>query len=354
MRHTLLFLRNHWISISILAGVAWLVGLRFYYWLKPSLPVSVRLLLRRWWARRRLAASKGSWPILESAKAEPKGWPGWPEGREFAFILTHDVESPRGLDCVRDLAEAEMALGFRSSFNFIPEGPYRVAPELRRWLAERGFEVGVHDHRHDGHLYKSQAHFLASAGRINHFLSSWDAVGFRSGFMFHNLEWIQNLNVLYDSSTFDTDPFEPQPDGVKTIFPFWAAGQNGNGYVELPYTLVQDSTLFLILQEKSSDIWKQKLRWIAEHRGMALLNVHPDYIAFEGRQPATDRYPLAYYTEFLRWVRQTYEGKYLHKLPREVGGFCRRHFNPSRALYHLGLAFTFFAQKGMTDLPVLI
>jgi len=25
---------------------------------------------------------------------------------------------------------------------------------------------------------------------------------------------------LYDSSTFDTDPFEPQPDGRHTMFPF--------------------------------------------------------------------------------------------------------------------------------------
>ena len=29
------------------------------------------------------------------------------------------------------------------------------------------------------------------------------------------------LNIAYDASTFDTDPFEPQPDGVNTIFPFW-------------------------------------------------------------------------------------------------------------------------------------
>lgn len=317
------FLRSHWLSTSLLSGAVWFLGLRVYYWFKPALPSWLRLILRRWWTKRQLAACSKQWPILEMAKETPKEWPGWPEGKEFAFVLTHDVESQAGLDHVKDLAEAEMAAGFRSSFNFIPEGPYQVPPELRRWLIERGFEVGVHDHRHDGWLYKSKSHFLASAARINHFLNDWCAVGFRAGFMFHNLEWHKNLNVRYDSSTFDTDPFEPQPEGVKTIFPFWVPDQGGKGYVELPYTLVQDSTLFVMLQERSNEIWKRKLQWIARHGGMALLIVHPDYISFSGERLARDQYPSKYYTEFLDWVKQNYEGRYWHKLPREIAEFCR-------------------------------
>jgi len=45
-------------------------------------------------------------------------------------------------------------------------------------------------------------------------------VGFRAPAMHDNLEWISELNLEYDLSTFDTDPFEPQSDGVGTIFPF--------------------------------------------------------------------------------------------------------------------------------------
>jgi hypothetical protein len=238
--------------------------------------------------------------------------------------LTHDVEAQRGVDRVKQLAAVEMALGFRSSFNFIPEGPYQVSAELRQWLVERGFEVGVHDHAHDGKLYQSRSRFLASAERINHFLKDWSAVGFRSGFMFHNLEWIKDLNVLYDSSTFDTDPFEPQPQGVKTIFPFWVEGREGRGYVELPYTLVQDSTLFVMLEEKSNEIWKRKLDWIASRGGMALLNVHPDYVAFENQAAGPDEFPVAHYAEFLTWVRAAYGDKYWHTLPRDVAEFWRK------------------------------
>jgi len=319
------FLRAHWLSITMVAGLAWIMVLRLYYLIKPSLPSSIRLLTRRWWARRKRAQSAGHWPILECAGARPADWPGWPDGHRFAFVLTHDVESQRGLDRVKQLAELEMSLGFRSSFNLIPDGPYEVSPEIRKWLVERGFEVGVHDHRHDGKLYSSRARFDASAERINHYLKEWDAVGFRSGFMFHNLEWIKKLNVRYDASTFDTDPFEPQPDGVKTIFPFWVGAQNGRGYVELPYTLVQDSTLFVILQEKSNDIWKRKLQWIASRGGMALLDVHPDYVAFGNAACARDEFPVRYYEELLAWVKKTQSPNYWHALPKGVADFCRKY-----------------------------
>ena len=55
------------------------------------------------------------------------------------------------------------------------------------------------------------------------------------------------------------------------------------GYIELPYTLAQDSTLFILLQEQSAEIWRRKLDWVAEHGGMALVNVHPDYLTFKGK-----------------------------------------------------------------------
>src|SRR6185437_780959 len=147
-------------------------------------------------------------------------------------------------------------------------------------LVENEFEIGVHDLHHDGTLYRSEKDFRQGAERINQHLERWQAVGFRSAFMFHNLDWLKQLNVLYDASTFDTDPFEPQPDGANTIFPFWVERADGSSYVELPYTLPQDSSLYLVLGEQTNDIWKKKLDWVAEHGGMALVNVHPDYIAF--------------------------------------------------------------------------
>ena len=312
-----------------------------YYSLKPILPRAVRMYLRRWHARRILRFCQKRWPIDERAKTRPEGWQGWPLEKEFAVVLTHDVEGPEGLDRVKSLAEIEIAAGFRSAFNFIPEGTYTVPPELRHWLHQNGFEVGVHDLHHDGHLYSSESSFARCASKINQYISQWKAVGFRSGFMRRNLLWIHKLEIQYDSSTFDTDPFEPQPDGAGTIFPFWIPNPETNpmggsgrsisrdvvsqgtdngkcGYVELPYTLPQDSTLFIILEQPDISIWRNKVDWLVQNQGMVLVNVHPDYIRFENDPPRKYSFPIARYQELLSLIRDRYTGRYWHALPRDV------------------------------------
>jgi glycosyltransferase involved in cell wall biosynthesis len=272
---------------------------------------------------RRLRKQVGAvWPIMPGSERLPENWPGWPEGKKFAFVLTHDVETRAGLSRCRSLMQLELDLGFRSSFNFVPVGSYKVPAELREELIARGFEVGIHDLKHDGRLFTSRRKFKQRAARINRYAREWGASGFRSGFMLRNLDWLHDLDVQYDASTFDTDPFEPQPDGGHTIFPFWVPHPDGNssseGYVELPYTLPQDSTLFLVLGETTPEIWMRKLDWIAEHGGMALVDVHPDYLSFsDSRQTATN-YPAALYREFLTYVKTRYSGKYWQALPKEV------------------------------------
>lgn len=294
-----------------------------YYVFKPFFPKKVRYTMRRLRANFKLLTSK-DWPIMESAGSTPAGWTGWPDGKKFAFVLTHDVEGSIGLERCERLAALEARLGFRSSFNFIPEGEYTVSKHLREKLTSEGFEVGVHDLHHDGSLYRSRRSFVQSAGRINEYLKEWGAVGFRAGFMFHNLDWLRDLEIEYDASTFDTDPFEPQPDGAGTIFPFWVPGRDsGSGYVELPYSLPQDATLFLVLRLQTIDIWKKKLDWVVSKGGMVLLNVHPDYVAFDGCKPGVSEFPAALYEEFLVYLKQRYAGLYWHALPKEVARFCR-------------------------------
>jgi len=293
---------------------------KLYYSIKPWVPERLRLALRGWLTRRQRERCREVWPILPGSERPPKDWPGWPEGKKFAFVLTHDVEGPSGVAKCRQLMEVEKKWGFRSLFNFIPEADYRVTKELRDELVREGFEVGVHDLHHDGKLYNSREGFAAQAAQINRYLKEWGAAGFRSGFMFHNLEWLHDLDIQYDASTFDTDPFEAQPDAAGTIFPFWIQGANGRGYVELPYTLVQDSTLFLI-KETTPALWQQKADWVAEKGGMVLLNLHPDYMAFPGESPRLRTLPVSVYEQFLRHMREKHASTMWHVLPRQVASF---------------------------------
>lgn len=303
---------------------------RIYYTIKPFIPRKLRLLARRSFARRKLARFKNVWPIDPNSARPPVGWPGWPGKKDFALILTHDVEGQRGLERVRQLADVELSMGFRSSFNFVPEGDYRTPDELRTSLTKDGFEVGVHDWKHDGKLFRSRSNFDKGCPRINKWLKDWDAVGFRGGFMIRNLSWIGELDIQYDASTFDTDPFEPMPNGAGTIFPYWIPRAKGGGYVELPYSLPQDSTLFFLLGEKSPEIWMRKLEWVAENGGMALINVHPDYTYFGGGAVEFGQFPVQHYVDLLDFAKTRFGDRFWHATPREVSKYCES-FRPLRA-----------------------
>jgi peptidoglycan/xylan/chitin deacetylase (PgdA/CDA1 family) len=297
---------------------------QLYYYLKPVIPRQLVMPVRRMLTQRRRRRHRHIWPIDAAAAAPPDGWAGWPNGKRFALVLTHDVETARGCGRCRDLMQLEEDLGFRSAFFMVPE-KYEVPPELRLEMEARGFEVGVHGLKHDGRLYQSREVFAERAERINSYLDGWSAVGFRSPLMHHNLSWMHDLRIEYDASTFDTDPFEPQNDGVGTIFPFFVRGPSGDGgYVELPYTLAQDSTLFLFLEEASIDLWKRKLDWVAEHGGMVMVTVHPDYMRFGHGRPDREEYRVARYVELLEYVRSNGLDEAWAAQPREVARFCRQ------------------------------
>jgi len=84
-------------------------------------------------------------------------------------------------------------------------------------------------------------------------------------------------------------------------------------FVELPYTLVQDYTLTAVLGETTPRLWLDKVNFIAEHRGMALLNSHPDYL----RSPRT----WSVYEAFLEQMAQRQDA--WHALPRDVARWWR-------------------------------
>jgi hypothetical protein len=233
---------------------------KIYYRLKPSIPRWLQIQLRRWVVLKKRKNYSNVWPIDEKAAKPPAGWKGWPDGIRFALLLTHDVETANGQEKCMILANLEESLGFWSSFNFVAK-EYNVSSELKHYLVKNGFEVGVHGLYHDGNLFTSEKKFREQASETNHYLEEWGSVGFRTPCMYHNLEWVSKLNIEYDSSTFDTDPFEPQPDGTSTIFPLWVQDHSSTkGFVELPYTVPQDFTLFILMKEKNIDIWKKN--WI--------------------------------------------------------------------------------------------
>lgn len=297
---------------------------RLYYEIKPFLPRFVINMLKK--LNSRMIREKFSclgWPIedryvqflwevarqilLLTNNSELLFTPLWPNEKRFAFILTHDVEGEKGLKFVEPLADLEEEIGFRSSFNFVPRG-YSIEAGLINNLLERGFEIGIHGLDHDGKLFKTEKHFMEQAGQINHYLKAFNAKGFRAPLMHRHPAWLQTLAIDYDLSFFDTDPYESIPGGTMSIWPFFLGH-----FVELPYTLVQDSTLVYVLNQDHPGIWLEKIEFLAKHHGMALLNSHPDYLR--------EKRNFAIYKEFLQTMKT--RDDYWDALPGQVADWWR-------------------------------
>lgn len=252
---------------------------RAYYRLRSLVPLPVRQLLQRY----RPIEQTSDWYFnsefeqsLMSACALAGGGASaihpWPDGARFAFVPTHDVETADGMRRIERIANLEEDLGFRSSWNIVPH-KYPVDRGLLKDLQSRGFEIGVHGFNHDGKLFTSRAIFDRRVPAINATLEEFGAVGFRAPMVHRDLDWMQSLEVEYDASCFDCDPYQAMPGGVGGVWPF-IVGR----FVELPYTLPQDHTLFIALGETSGQIWETKLDYVAKLGGMALFITHPDYL----------------------------------------------------------------------------
>ncbi|HQK28351.1 MAG TPA: DUF354 domain-containing protein [Smithellaceae bacterium] len=295
----------------------------YYYYFKPLVPRNLQIFLRRKIALTKKKIRADSWPIHPEAADKPEGWAGWPEGKKFALVLSHDVDSIKGYKKCLELMKLEQEVGFKSTFNFVPEG-YNCSPEIRRALINNGFGVGLHGLTHDGRVFQNRKKFDRVVPKINAYLHDWQIKGFSSPSMLGNLDWISQLDIEYDCSTFDTDPFEPQANDVETIFPFIVVNSSRTkSFVELPYTLPQDHCLFIILKEKDISLWQKKLDWIVSQGGMALLNTHPDYMSFNRERTEPEVYPADYYRDFLLYIKEKYEGQYWNATHAEVASFWK-------------------------------
>lgn len=297
-------------------------AMRGYYAVRPALPRSLQLALRRSFSRVQARTSFPRWPIesglhdlyrllfrwLAQALAGPlHALAPWPEGKQWALVLTHDVEHAEGYRSIRLMRDLERELGYRSAWYLVPERDYDVEDSFVAELRAEGFEVGVHGLRHDGRDLAPGA-LPARLADIAAWRERWEATGFRSPATHRSWDVMPTLGFTYDSSCFDTDPFEPQSGGCCTWLPF-----HNRELVELPLTLTMDHTVFVILRRDAS-LWLEKADYVRDRGGMALLLTHPDYMLDETRLESYERFLRRYADDDTAW----------RALPQEVAGWWSR------------------------------
>jgi hypothetical protein len=276
---------------------------RLYYQLRPFLGVGVRKHLQKVRLRGWDKIAFPQWPVDRSvdelmegalatvlkagrASSIPFVW-FWPEAAPACAMLTHDVEGQTGLDFCDELMDIDDSYAIKSAFQLIPEGREEERRRTAARLRQRGFEVNLHDLNHDGRLFADKATFLGHARRINDYSREFGCDGFRSGAMYREQDWYEAFEFSYDMSVPNAAHLEPQRGGCCTVMPYFV----GN-ILELPLTMVQDYSLFHILGDYSTDLWKDQSRIVAEQHGLISVITHPDYL--------TGPRELAVYHELMR------------------------------------------------------
>jgi len=290
-------------SSSVLQGALH----KAYYFVRPVLPVRVRKWMQQLYLKDWAKIPFPTWPVdatvdklfqrllwlaLESTGREriPFIW-FWPEGATSCAILTHDVETERGLASCEAIMDLDDSFGIRASFQLTPERRYRVTRADLEAIRKRGFEVAVQDLNHDGHLFTRRKHFVACAAKINAYGRTWGAQGFRAAILYRRQEWFGELHFEYDMSVPSVAHLEPQRGGCCTVMPFFIGD-----ILELPVTTAQDYSLFHIFNNYSLDLWKHQCALIMEQHGLMSFIIHPDYVRGE-REQGVVRSLLAYLTE---------------------------------------------------------
>jgi len=165
------------------------------------------------------------------------------------------------------------AFGIKSSFQVVPETRYKTTRDMFDRMRTRGFEANIHDLNHDGHLFDSRDQFRARAAKINAYAREFGSRGFRTGGMYREQDWFEDLDISYDMSVPNVAHMEPQRGGCCTVMPYF----NGS-IVELPLTTAQDYSLFHILGDYSTALWRQQIDLIRSRHGLITILTHPDYL----------------------------------------------------------------------------
>lgn len=253
---------------------------------------------------------------LSEKKLDRKTW----NGKKYAFILTHDVDTREGLRKAKKLKKIEHKYDVPSAW-YVPSKRYKLDADAIRELANHG-EVGAHDTKHDGKLSRLRQNSLVErlheAKQTLENITGEKVEGFRAPLLQHDIKTIQALRdarYSYDTSIPTWEPKHPSTmnsHGIGTMYPLTL-----EGITEIPVTLPQDQQLLHVLGLSPKEVtreWMKMMDTIKEISGLCTVLIHPDY-------ELADPENLGLYEELLNMIASDSEA--LVSLPRNIAALVK-------------------------------
>lgn len=231
-------------------------------------------------------------------------------------LLTHDIDSPEGLEnLIRFFLDIEEELGARSC-NFIVPCSWKIDYKKLDSIKSRGHEIGIH-----GYDHSNKTPFLQSTERSKRLLAAlplikeYEIFGYRAPSLLRTTALLEDLEDLYSyDSSIPTSggPFPIANNGCASARPF----KIGN-ILEIPITLPRDGSLLYMgySYEKIFNVWKHSANLISQSNGIINLLTHCEY-RFSGRQKMRE-----IYKRFLYYLAN--DGRFIFMLPKDILSYLK-------------------------------
>lgn len=277
--------------------------------------------------RRGIASAMGR--VLRWRQSSWAAFPGWPldlsadvladVSGEAAIrldpptpvLLTHDIDSPEGLEnLVRLFLPVEEEVGARSA-NYIVPCAWPLEEGLLRQTRARGHEIGVHGYDHSNRTaFASPQERRQRLAAGHRFAAGYEGVGYRAPSLVRSRELLADLDGLYryDSSIPTSGgPFPVANNGCASARP-WRIG----GLWELPLSLPRDGSLRFLGHDAGeiAQMWLDAAALVSRAKGIVTLLTHCER-GFSGN-PAM----LAAYRRFLTAIAA--DDRFAFVLPRDL------------------------------------
>lgn len=216
---------------------------------------------------------------LSEKKIERKKW----NGKKYACLMTHDIDTRKGLQRAKHLKKLEEKYDMPSAW-YIPSEHYKLDTETVKELANHG-EIGAHDTRHDGKLAQLPRQKLVKrfreAKQTLEKIVNCSVDGFRAPLLQHNVDIIRALEdagYTYDTSIPTWEPKHPyimKPHGIGSVNPL-----KMSKIVEIPVSLPQDHQMINVLgltPKQTVETWMKLKEVVRDIGGICVVLVHPDY-----------------------------------------------------------------------------
>jgi hypothetical protein len=241
-------------------------------------------------ARRKLVESFADLGLILERKRPP------------SIIITHDIDSEKGLERASLLKEIEDDFGISSTW-FVVSGEYPISSQTAKFLAEGTSEIGSHDTKHDGRLI----HIKKQEDLVKRLKSSREALeekfegkkvtSFRAPLLQFNSRIVSALEKAGYKDDFSLPCWEPVHPSTMQGFGVESACQfELNGVIEHPLTLFQDHQVLKVLginTSKAIRFWMEQLGVIRAFDGDVVFLIHPDYSFAED---------LESYRKLVEWI----------------------------------------------------